>query len=144
MPTNLSPLIERVKAASGPDREIDGALWLAILGKEALEQCWSVRGMKYAGHVYTKAEKAQHIKNASERLAPPLTASLDAVVALIEKRLPNGWWRVDDDCNDDRTCATGVVGLHQLQEVEPSQGATPPLALLLAFLTAVAATPEPE
>lgn len=148
--TDLSPLIERVRAASGPDRDIDGALWLGVMGSEALEKCWPVRGMKYAGHVHTKAEKARHIKNASEIHAPAYTASLDAVVALIEKRLPGadiyfeieqvfgGWCQYcrvnmggaiapsEDRRLSGRMCTTYSEAIKTL-----------PLALLLAFLTAV-------
>lgn len=58
----LDTLIERVRGLEGPDREVDGEVWRCIHGD-------APRGLKY-GNV------------------PKLTASLDAVVSLIERELP--------------------------------------------------------
>lgn len=71
-PTN--DLLERVGAATGPDREIDAEIAWACL-----EEDWS------SGPERAVSEPFAHIK-----MLPEYTASLDAALALVERVLP-GW-----------------------------------------------------
>lgn len=71
--TDLTELIERVRNASGPDREID--LDIAIV----------------CGIVDPEVAKyGPYLRRAERRRVDPFTSSIEAITALIEKRLP-GW-----------------------------------------------------
>lgn len=67
----LSELIARLEAARGPDRELDADLSEHFGGVFYQHPSWSVQ-------TYVTAA--------------PLTASIDAALALVERLLP-GWWR---------------------------------------------------
>lgn len=133
-------IIAKLESATGPDRELDGMIWKVVDPSEFDRQC-SFRGMKYAGHVHTKAEKAAHIARAAGYYSPAYTASLDAALALVGEKLP-GWsvvlriehsekfanlWAPGTDPNGGGVCFQ-------------SYAATPPLAVLLALFRAL--TPD--
>jgi len=106
---DINALLERVKAATGPDLGIDEAVRHAI-DKRMMEPqlIW--------------------------RETFPYTASIDAAVAMTERVLPGWEWQVRK---------TGYVELHHpthhLKD-EVGYGATPPLAILAATLSALIAT----
>jgi len=139
----LDTLIDRVRGLDGPDREVDALVdaTLRIGGKGMREKApWAwknfpvwhpskQRGMCEVAH----SDGTGGLCWSSH----PFTSSIDAVVALIERELPEGCWRVDDDCNNERTYAVATVGTHRAAEVDAVYGETAPLALLLAFLTAM-------
>lgn len=74
-------IIERVEAASGPDRELDAEIWTALgrlVKREPGGRTWRIAtpgGSRGPGQINM----------------PALTASLDAVSALIAEKLPDGW-----------------------------------------------------
>jgi hypothetical protein len=110
--SDLSTLIERVRGLDGPDREVDALIWGEFdFGREdrELDARWSAR-------------------------VPAYTASLDAVVALIEKRLPDGLWDVNG-YGAAIVYPKWITGDVDTQYAETAQ--SPALALLLAFLVAV-------
>jgi len=125
--TNLQDLLERVTAATGPDRELDAAI--------ALTQGWPVyRGDNWIG---------PH----AEISVPAYTASLDNAVALIESRLPGWWWAVGHYGPHGK--CTANVSRDGKKHGNDVVGATPALALLAALLrTLVAqqsdAAPHPQ
>lgn len=144
MGSDLRGLIERLEKATGPDRELDGAMWLHF-DQEALYKCWGVRGMRYAGHVHTKAEKAAHIKRMSEYYAPAYTASLDAAVALVERVAPGWSWECRASGTGDKGQATiwnpsRRPGDNDQQRVYNC--ASPAIALCLALLRSQEQSPE--
>lgn len=130
-------LIDRLEKCTGPDRELDGAIWLA-LDETAAYKCWSVRGMKYGGHVHTKAEKRAAIKRSSEWQSPTYTASLDATIALVERKLPDWVWSAS---------STGVAWVMSFKAGEGDDFHTgslenrPAIALLICLLRALS-SPE--
>ena len=74
---------------------------------------------------------------------PNYTGSLEAVVRLIERHLPEAHWRVEKSCEypalSGRTHQfTGYCGGYSTPE--RAEGSTPALALLAAFLEAIALT----
>lgn len=74
LPT-LKSLLERVEAATRPDRELDGAIWRETVGfdpERMLPRSWPDIGSPASPF-------------------PPLTASLDASLALVEEMLPDEW-----------------------------------------------------
>lgn len=85
---SLSELLERVEACTGPDREIDAEIvaWLNNasvrrypptddFGPRDRWQFWSLDGAHFLG-------------SEGKFPVPPLTASIDAALALVEKRIP--------------------------------------------------------
>ncbi len=71
--TDLSALIERVESGAGSDRELDGKIVRALSG--SIDH-W----FPFAGGFMT------------EHTSPELTTSLDAVLSLIEAKLPGWRW----------------------------------------------------
>lgn len=102
--TALADLLERVKGASGPDREIDRAVYNIAVPRDE-----------------------QRI------IAPLYTASLDAVVALVERKLP-GWDWIIGKTNGGLTIHA-QLGPESLGYI--CFGETPALALLAALLSAL-------
>jgi hypothetical protein len=79
---NLLALAERCEVASGPDRELDGRIWLATDPEAWAKEC-SFIGNAYAGHVHTKVEKHEHEVRMGARLAPPFTSSFPSALSLV-------------------------------------------------------------
>ena len=132
---DLAELLERVKAATGPDREIDVALWLAMT-PGATYRTTRVR------HDRTGREwdiNEPRINGGAMVEVPEYTASLDAALALVE--------RVLDTAFIDIEVAKRFVGgeAHGRAEIcgpdadAYATAATPALALLAALLSALAA-----
>lgn len=119
---DLSDLIARVEAATGPDREID----VAILRALPIEGGWfSV----WPDHLTWDSLDAG-------KFAPPLTASLDAALGLAERVLPGVMWQVGFDPDDGSMCARLVTVPPPCAHVKANHD-TPALALCLAILKAV-------
>jgi len=108
----LASLLERVKAATGPDREIDGRIWCMVtpgrrfIGMAVDGQRWGdfepngfnpASGMT-AGLVFERTDykgTREDIQRNGGRIqsfpsSPAYTASIDASLALVERLLP-GW-----------------------------------------------------
>lgn len=96
--TDLTALLERVRAAKGPDRELDGIIEAAF--------ATGVYGdvVPAKGGMVVYMSPAPHAPGQGRfEIAEKYTASLDAVVALAEKVLPG--WRIH---------RMGEVGGHRL------------------------------
>lgn len=117
----LEALVENVRRATGPDQEIDAAAYRAIFDD----------GGWVGGNWYIARSDDGSMGSSRVIALPAYTASLDAVVALIEREFPG--------------VAKGVSGppwdveLHWF--ITPAWhvselGETEPLALLAAFLAA--------
>lgn len=85
--TALNALADRVEAGSGPDRELDAAVWCALLHPMQKPQ---------RNFFYTAREEwgffttNQPLPGLTFHEAPPLATDLTAVVSLIERVLPPG------------------------------------------------------
>jgi len=122
-PIDLEELAERVESGSGADRELDSAI-LDFLNDPLAEPTWPFVEGSYAASV-----------------TPPLTTSLDAVVRLIEEKLPGwnhgyatGWY-------GQGTCGGFVfpagAGTDLLRAVISKSAPTPARVLLAAALRAM-------
>ena len=124
--TSLVTLIERLEMATGPSRDLDGQIW-KIADPEAFERNCGFRGMKYAGHVHTPAEKKAHVLNAAAKFSPAYTKSLDTALTLVpEDRV----WSVSKIVR-----AEGYVAVLD-NDGKSHKGSTPALALCIASLRA--------
>jgi len=82
---SLHELLERVKAASGADRELDAEIDVALFGGEI-----GLRAAQYTmdPQLFVRRPSAQHVSGYANEAVPAYTASIDAAVALIER---SGW-----------------------------------------------------
>jgi hypothetical protein len=104
---DLSELLRRVEEANGPDRELDVRIHFAVNPSQRI--------MIDGGSVRPPIRPASYITLEEFDLAgwsdwgslalhvgaAPITASLDAALALVEKRMPGAWVRLDkigDQC----------------------------------------------
>ena len=137
----IDHLIERVESAGGPDRELDAAI--------ALDLCLCSRYRNWYDDPETKTLHAWHMQVIGDHPRftkwvplPELTASLDAVVALIEAKMPDVSWSCGQPHKPYKAEATIYGPLKPWPESTRcefgyhSKAATPTLALLASFLRA--------
>lgn len=136
----VKDLLERLRGATGPDRELDGAIVLALGGppETALpfqaDVAWTYRG---GGEWFTPSPRSIGLDIVWK--CPPYTASLDAALALVEAKLPgvspavgqnvhHGYWhaRLSKVGDEDGPFTVGEA-----------DAPTPALALLIALLEAL-------
>ena len=109
-------LIERLEAATGPDRELDAAILVAVGGKRRFDDWWI--GYRFIG-----------------REASAFTASIDAALTLV----PEGWDYVIaspgvDENHPDEWCIN--MARHPDDESNFTFAPTPALAICIAALKA--------
>ena len=125
--TKEQTLLERVEVATGPDREIDRDLWLAFgLYPEGVED------------IGLYVDPSSGCTGGVIYSADPLTASLDAAMALCETVLPGWEWIVE---KRKSTCNARVhTGYDSFDdddgEIFEASASTPALALIAAVLKA--------
>lgn len=105
--TDLNELLERVKKATGPDRQLDYALFCHFAPMEVASAWHPLNGHKY-------------------------TTSIDSALGLVERVLPGWKWNIGHDANDDLH-ATVWHGVTEHDEY----GSIAPLAILAALLSAL-------
>jgi hypothetical protein len=107
-------LASRLEEASGGSRELDREIFVALEPEKASQRC-------YAGELEG---------NVAAYMTPYYTVSLDAALALVERKLPGWSWRIG---NRPGGGAWVLLGTSR----EEHLGATPALALLLALVKAL-------
>lgn len=141
----LPDLLERIEAATGSDRELDGRIWCAINGYNFV--AWDG-----AGVVYRFREPG--IRHMDAAHVQPVTRSVDSALALVERVLP-GWtftiarhYGHDNPTGPFYADMASVEWIQDLPGTEGQQaeayGATPALALLSALLKALIAKASPQ
>lgn len=154
--TTLTALQERLEKATGPDRALDLAVqrWLYESGDGVLmPHNWS------AGDWITLGEDGEFVEvwrgngpmSTGDRYLPRYTADLNAVIALVERKLPG--WRIENIAEWDNEVlrARGPWmaqlrrrGTAELFEADSYHSPTPALALLKAFVAVlIAQDPNP-
>ena len=138
--TTWPALAERCEKATGPDRIIDGLIYMAMQSNPPAYWEASASGLIWAWN-----SPPPHPAGTGGRWACPdeFTASLDAITALIEKELPQS-----EDCwsvGALHTCQPPWVGgVWGDDEKEVwARGRTPALALCAAFCRAMAEKSSP-
>lgn len=127
----LVGLRAKVAALSGPDREVDGSIALAL----GLAPAGSFR-LQVIGDGGDFGTGPYDIWK-----SPSYTASIDAAVALIERLLPV--WRGLLDIGDWAPSGGYMARLEGADGHASAEGATPALALLLALLDALIERAQP-
>lgn len=97
---DLAELLARVKAATGPDRELDALVWASTLPSDGIGL--DGYGLPDGSHFEHEADEdgsvSQYVildgksHKRARRSAPDFTASIDAALALVERMLPGTCW----------------------------------------------------
>ena len=140
MTSALASLEARIAAATGPDREIDAALWLMCFEPTCAHFNVTFHTEQYDNYVSREYIECDLGTMALDQMEPPLlryTGFLDDAVALLRKRrvrvrveaLPNG---------------EGVASVYDADDKDgpACRAPTPALALSLAFVRAMRAKEE--
>lgn len=137
----LGDLLERVKAAAGPDRELDAQICIALQPPVILEHwlsstprtdlypaLWESCGNGYVQHP-NWGYKSQSYK---------CTASVDAALALVERVLPE---RVCDTHGARRgaLCSAVLTEDSANPRIDVGVGHTRPIAIIVCLITALLA-----
>ena len=132
--SDLAELLERVKAATGPDRELDAALLCATSPSYHLSK------NSLGGTVICRDGFRWNI----EDIAPYLITSIDAALALADRVLP-GWWLHGlgkSPLHGLWWCTLYSLNAKEAAEVEDAD--TAPLAIIAATIYAlIAQEPQP-
>ncbi len=138
--TELADLIERVKVATGPDRELDCRLSHHFERSKGIsygsgdDSGWApaetIDGWDDAKWATMGTE---HVSSLVRRY----TSSVDAVLALIEEKLPGTAGTVSFGRDDPQVAFIDYYDADQHDWQEDAKGATPALALLICLLTAL-------
>lgn len=105
--SDLMELLERVRKATGPDRELERDIMVEAFG--------------------------DGVRNALP--VPTYTASIDAALALVERKLPGWIWMLDK--NESGPFDFVLWAETGLRAKANAMGPTAPLAILAALLTAL-------
>ena len=130
-------ILERLRAATGPDRELDALIWLETTDGATRRES-TVTSSTNLWSPYTIDET----RDATGRLitVPSYTASIDAALALVERMLPG--CGVVIHANNDSYMKDSAI-LHVPSYSSPPKcdghGATPALAILTALFAALEA-----
>jgi len=122
----MKDLIEKLEKASGPSRELDGLIWIAIDGIRNTEN-W-------------KSPPAIPLTDYLREAAPKFTESVD--VAL---RVNPGWfWRAGSGAQEAGWAHLNRLHLSHCDQVDESHGigATPAIAICIAGLRARSQRPN--
>jgi hypothetical protein len=121
----MGELLARVKAATGPDRELDLDIAAALFTDGEDTAWWQRRKERFlSSHMLVDA-------------APPYTASIDAALALTERMLPGRSYHVARHSLVKTPFFVAAIGSRSGPPQEGTHEASAPLAILAALLTSL-------
>lgn len=129
----LLELAAKVEAASGPDREIDAEVMIAL--------GWSPAGQHGREPRWVMPDGVQTAFNPQHGAPYSLTSSLDAVMAKIRHLLPGWGWRLTQQSSLRADPPNALLYAPTIDRDFEADAATPALALLAATLRALAQPP---
>lgn len=130
MNADLNDLLGRIRIATCPDRELDAAITIAI--GEGPDEGWEL--ITHVPGVFMM-DAGRWIKGNRIRTPKPFTASVDAALALVERKLPG--WGYDLSMINGKSRA----GLWRPRTLGPAfhgfSDGSMPLAIVAALLSAL-------
>ena len=117
--SDMEKLIERLEAATGPDRELDAAILVQTRVGWSDRQYWNWRGC------LPKGDEANTELDYARDRAKNFTSSIDAALTLVPK---GDDWKVGFNGHAHAWAKTGIAGM--------ATATTPALALCIAALRA--------
>lgn len=141
--TDLPPLLERVKAARGPDRELGAEVWLAL---ERDTICRSQGYHRWAGlqpkGLLSSMSDSSALRAYAMAKTPDITSSLDAAIALTERVLPGWEMLLSNEGEQHNSGWVASIGPRATFTSYEAEACAPALALLAATIAAVIAKQE--
>lgn len=132
MTSKYTDVIARLQKATGPDAELDARIWVTLAGVKYVSHNKPYGDMLGRTQVcYTEPPKRTKQVTNPPRMphAEPVTSSIDAAIALVERMLPGCWWRVSQ---------AGVAEIETAQNAfYDAQAETPQAGLLIALFRAL-------
>lgn len=129
--TDLPALLERIKAADGPSRELDAEIFIrftpGVADAGRIDRDHGVVGWWPRDNGYQAA-----------REVPSYTYSIDTALALVERMLPPHWVRMDVWYDGSKVSAA-ITPKPAPNATFGGYGATPALAILAALVSAIIA-----
>lgn len=131
-------LIARLEAAEVGSRELDAAIWGALIHPETkVISCHAAYAEDGTQVMFTLPPKRKEIatqRGGTYLHADAYTTSLDAALALAERVLPGWAWMVER--HKDVTATAWIDEWNAYGEVRSYRGNTPALAMCIAILKA--------
>jgi hypothetical protein len=127
-------LIDHLKAAEGPSRELDAEI-AEICGIRVERNHWTQYTQEWAPYIYDWMGCHKHP-------LPDFTSSIDAALALVEQCLPGwelGFYKMRTGHTKVEIRRWQDIPPYRYAGVGPIEAPTPPIALLIALLTALTA-----
>lgn len=131
---DLPTLLERVKGAEGPDRELDADIEVALRGGEIVQLQNRFTGEPLIG---IRRPSTNHYGGFVNDPCPPLTCSIDAALSLVEAKVPGWSWRIGNTLSRPNDVMHGGAFCLLGTSSRDVEAATAPLAILAALLTAL-------
>ena len=131
---SLAALVERVEALTGPDREVDAAVWWHLVG------CHEETSPRWRPALAADTAKAldsfvgPSVWRESGKMVPRYSASVDTVLSLVERKFPRSQHGIMRE--EDGSWLAGVIPAGE-PDRKGFTAPTPALALLLALLKAL-------
>lgn len=139
--TDLQALLTRVEEATGGDRELDAAIECAFNWTAENTDADLLR-MVQAGEPLAAVALVDPDWRLHEWVSP-VTSSLDAALALVERALPGSMWQVGFDPDDGSMCARIVTAAPLCAHAKANHD-TAALAICAAALRALIAQQSAE
>lgn len=130
----IDSLIERLEKATGPDRELDGDIAVAVHGGEIVWRTYPNAVEQYPARKYASTN---HVGGFGFTPVDPYTASLDAALTLVPGNRESGTlYRVQLECNDPDSYWEARVRRHARDWSESGLCVNGAIALSIAALKA--------
>lgn len=141
MTPTLPELLSRVEAATGPDREIDALICVALRDVPDARHYKLGARPNSSAHTDWRVDLVLDTGVVRSRTPAPYTASIDAALALMERALPGWGVEVLTSGREGWGAAQVWYGERRFSEGngEPCYARTATLAILAAILTAMEA-----
>ena len=140
--TDLHSLLTRVEAATGPDRELDADIDVAMFGGETV---WLTANYTMEQYPASRRPNSAFVGGIANEHVPLVTASLDAALALVGEMLPGSEFEMGSTSPPEGEGQFWAVVWARQKSKRISQIATAntlPLAVLSALLRALIAKQE--
>lgn len=128
----LLNLAERCEKATGPDRELDADLDVALFGGVTV---WKQANYTMESYPASRRESKHHVGGFVNNHVPLYTASLDAAIALVERMKP-GWGFYLRSDKEGHGCGLVYPDAFRVTPCH-CMGATPAIAVCLALFRAL-------
>lgn len=138
--SDFEELLARVNAATGPDRELDAAIDIALFGGETV---WRQANYIMDSHPASKRPSKNHHGGFAFEAVPLYTSYLDASLGSVLQALPGWAWKLVHEEGRFIFVLRNAAKLEVVAASWVNSGSDPALAILASLLAAKIAEPSP-